>query len=82
MIRLTDRRLEILRELATPLSPFLRGRFLRLVAERLTNITIGDGAVHQAGIAAQHEWGTPKLTCFLLPYLLPCFLLSYFLSLY
>jgi hypothetical protein len=55
MIRLTDRQLEILRELATPLSPFQRGRFLQLVAERLTNITIGDGAVHQAGIAAQHE---------------------------
>jgi hypothetical protein len=55
MIRLTDVQLKILRELATPLSPFQRGRFLQLVAERLSGITIGDGTVHKAGIAAQRE---------------------------
>jgi len=37
--------LEILRELATPLSPFQRGRFLQLMAERLADIAIGDGRV-------------------------------------
>jgi hypothetical protein len=55
MIRLTDRQLQILRDLATPLSPFQRGRFLQLVAERLGDATIGDGAVHKAGKAAQKE---------------------------
>ena len=29
-----------------PLSPFQRGRFLQLVAERLSGITIGDGTVY------------------------------------
>jgi len=55
MIRLTDSQLQMLRELATPLSPFQRGRFLQLVAERLSIAEIGDGTVHKAGIAAQRE---------------------------
>jgi hypothetical protein len=49
MVRFTDAQIQILRELATPLSPFQRGRFLQLVVERLSGVTIGDGAVHKAG---------------------------------
>jgi hypothetical protein len=44
MIRFTDAQIEALRELATPLAPFQRGRFLEPVAECLTGITIGDGS--------------------------------------
>jgi hypothetical protein len=49
MIRFTDAQIEALRELATPLAPFQRGRFLQPVAECLTGITIGDGSVHRLG---------------------------------
>jgi hypothetical protein len=55
MIKLTDKQLETLRELAMPLSPFQRGKFLQLVAQRLAGITIGDGSVHQAAVEARKE---------------------------
>jgi hypothetical protein len=55
MIRLTDHQLEILGQLATPLLPFERGRFLQLVAERLADIVIGDGSVYAAGVEAQRK---------------------------
>jgi len=45
----------MLRELSALLSPYQRGKFLQLVSEHLSGIEIGDGVVHQAGIAAQRK---------------------------
>jgi hypothetical protein len=55
MISLTDEQLEMLKVLARPLAPWQRGLFLQAVAQRLTDVEIGDGTVHAAAVAAQRE---------------------------
>ena len=54
-LALTDDQLATLRQFATPIPPRLRDAYLRSVARRLAGKTIGDGTVHTACIAAQHE---------------------------
>ena len=51
----TDQQLGLLRELAAPLSPKQRQRFLDLVMKYLAGCEIGDATVHMAGIKAQAE---------------------------
>jgi len=51
----TDAQLATLKDLAAPLTPFQRSRFLELVAQRLAGREIGDGSVHAAAVAAQRE---------------------------
>jgi len=56
MLRFTDQQLVLLRELAAPLSPKQRRRFLDLVVMKyLVGCEIGDATVHMAGLRAQQE---------------------------
>jgi hypothetical protein len=55
VIHFTDRQLVLLRELAAPLRPNQRGRFLDLVVKYLAGVEVGDATVHLAGIRAQAE---------------------------
>jgi len=51
----TAHQMALLRELAAPLRPKQRGRFLDLVVKYLAGCEIGDATVHMAGIKAQAE---------------------------
>jgi hypothetical protein len=54
-LRFTDHQIALLRELAAPLNPKQRRRFLDLVMKYLAGCEVGDATVHMAGIRAQTE---------------------------
>jgi len=54
-LRFTDQQIALLQQLAHPLSPKQRGRFLDLVVKYLAGCEVGDATVHMAGLRAQQE---------------------------
>ena len=51
----TDQQLATLQQLAAPLAPRQRRRFLDLVVKYLAGVEVGDATVHMAGLRAQQE---------------------------
>jgi hypothetical protein len=51
----TDHQLATLQQLAAPLSPRQRRRFLALVTKHLAGVEVGDATVQMAGLRAQQE---------------------------
>ena len=54
-LHFTGQQIVLLRELAAPLRPKQRRRFLDLVMKYLVGCEIGDTTVHMAGLRAQQE---------------------------
>jgi len=54
-LHFTGQQIVLLRELAAPLSPKQRRRFLDLVMKYLAGVEVGDATVHMAGLRAQQE---------------------------